>query len=81
MTKKISRPLLRSRLGGTWPAEQASQNARRFAPFVRECISMATLSYVHGTAILINHGPSEFVVERIFYALQVRTRTIRQTIV
>ena len=30
----------------------------------------------HGTTILTNRGPSELVEERIFYALQVRTRTI-----
>ena len=57
-------------------AEQASRNARRFAPFVRECISMATLVCAHGTTILTNREPSELVGERIFYALQVRTRTI-----
>ena len=67
---------LRSRLGGTWHAEQASWNTRRFAPFVQECISMATLVYAHGTAILTNREPSKLVAERIFYALQVRTRTI-----
>ena len=53
--------------------EQASQNAQRF---VRECISTATLIYAHGPAILINRGPSELVGEHIFYALQIRTRTI-----
>ena len=30
----------------------------------------------HGTTILTNREPSELVGERIFYALQVRTRTI-----
>ena len=43
---------------------------------------MATIVYAHGTAILANHGPSELVEERIFYALQVRTwTTIRKMIV
>ena len=39
--------------------------------------------HAHGTAILNNHGPSELVAERMFHALQVRTRTIiiRKTIV
>ena len=35
MTKNRPRLSLRSRLGGTWPAEQASWNTRRFVPFVR----------------------------------------------
>ena len=30
-----------------------------------ECVSMVTLISAHGGAILINHGPSEFVAERI----------------
>ena len=63
-------------LEARWPAQQASRNARGFAPFARECIPMATLVCAHGTAILTNHGASELVVERIFYALQVRTQTI-----
>ena len=58
-----------------WPAEQASQNAQRFVPFARECVSM-TLICAHGTTMLTNCEPSELVGERIFYALQVRTRTI-----
>ena len=68
-------------LKAQWPAEQASRNMRHLAPFVRECISMATLVCAHGTAILTNHGPSELVEKRIFYALQVRTQTIIQMIV
>ena len=64
-------------LKALWPAEQANwNNARRFAPFIWEYISIATLVCAHGTAILTNCGPSELVAERIFYALQVRTRTI-----
>ena len=70
-----NRPHLTS-LEARWPAQQASRNARCFAPFVRECISMATLVCAHGTANLTNHGPSELVEERIFHALRVRTRTI-----
>ena len=35
---------------------------------------MATLVCGHGTANLANREPSEFVEERIFYALQVRTQ-------
>ena len=59
-----------------WPAEQASQNVRCFAPFVRECISMAILVCAHGTAILTNREPCELVAERVLYTLQVRTQTI-----
>ena len=48
--------------------------------FVREYNSMAdtmaTLVCAYGTVILTNRGPSELVEERIFYALQIRTRTI-----
>ena len=58
-------------LKARWPAEQWC-----FTPFVRECISMATLVYAHSTTILTKHGPSEVVEEHIFYALQVRTCTI-----
>ena len=68
-------------LEARWPAEQASRNVRRFVPCVRECISMATLVCAHGTAILTNRGPSKLVAECIFYALQVRTWTIRKMIV
>ena len=57
----LSLTLLKAR----WPAEQASQNAWRFAPFVRECISMATLVCAYGTANLTNRGPSELVEECI----------------
>ena len=48
-----------SLLEARWPAEQASRNVWRFAPFVRQCISssMATIVCTHGTAILTNHGP------------------------
>ena len=55
---------------------RASRNAWHFAPFVQECISMATLVCAHGTAILTNHEASELVIELIFYAVQVRTRII-----
>ena len=53
-------------LEARWPAEQASQNARRFAPFIQECISMATLVCAHGAAILTNRGHSELVAECIY---------------
>ena len=74
MTKNRCRLSLHSRVGGTWPAVQASRNAL----FVRECIhiSMATLVCAHGTAILTNHEPSELVEEHIFFALQIRTQNI-----
>ena len=72
----VSSPSSLTLLEAQWPAEQASQNVRRLAPFLRECISMATLVCTHSTAILTNHGPSELVEQCIFYALQVRTRTI-----
>ena len=49
---------------------------RHFVPFARECVSMATLVCTHGTAILTNCESFELVEERIFYAFQVRTRTI-----
>ena len=45
---------------------------------VLEYISMATFVCAHGTAILTNRGASELVEEHIFYALQVRIRTIRK---
>ena len=60
-------------LEARWPAGQASRNAQRFTPFARECLSMATLVCAHSTTILTNH---ELVEERIFCALQVRTRTM-----
>ena len=65
-------------LEARWPTKQASRNARRFVPalFVQECISMTTLVCAYGTANQTNLGPSELVGECIFYALQVRTRTI-----
>ena len=63
-------------LEARWPAEQASRNEQRFALFTRECISMATLVCAHGTTILTNRETSELVEKYIFYALQVRTRTI-----
>ena len=53
-----------------WPA---SSNAQRFAPFTRECVSMATLVRAHDTTILTNREPSELVEECIFCAFQVRT--------
>ena len=51
-----------------WPAKQASQNAWGFVPLIQECISMATLVCAHGTAILTNSKPSEFMAEHNFYA-------------
>ena len=62
-------------LEAQWPAEQASQNAWCLEPFIRECISMATLVCAHGTVNLTNRGLSELVEECIFHALEVRTRT------
>ena len=53
-----------------------SRHAALPAPFIRECISMVIHVCAHGTANLTNRGPSELVEERIFHALQVRTRTI-----
>ena len=44
-----------------WPAQQACRNARHFEPFVQQCISMATIVCVHGTAILTNRRVSELV--------------------
>ena len=68
-------------LKARWPAEQISRKARRFTPFAQECVSVPpgldqALICAHGTTILTNREPSELVGERIFYALQVRTRTI-----
>ena len=59
-----------------WPAEQISRKVRPFAPFVQECVSTATVVRAHSTAILTNRGPCELVAGRIFYTLQIRTRTI-----
>ena len=58
-TKNTPHLSLRSRLGGAWPAEQASRNGQRFVPFVQEWISMATLVCAHSNAILTNCGPSD----------------------
>ena len=60
-------------LEAQWPAEQASQNAWRFASFIQECISVVTLD----CASLTKCGPSKFV-EHIFHALQDRTQTIQE---
>ena len=57
-------------------AEQVSLNAWHFVLFIQECISIASLVCAHGTAIVTNRGPYEFVAERIFCALQVKTWTI-----
>ena len=67
MMKNRPRLSLHSRLGGllSRPVETRGASCRSFR---RECISMATL--------VCAHGPSELVEECIFYALQVRTRTI-----
>ena len=65
-----------------WPAEQACQSARRL-----HCslelenaflwpLGSGNLVCAHGTTILTNCESSELVEEHIFYALQVRTRTI-----
>ena len=58
-----------------WPAEQASRT-RAVRSGENASLWLATLVCAHGTAILTNRGPSELVEERIFYAIQVRTRTI-----
>ena len=39
-------------------------------------LGLGNLVCAHGTTILTNRDSSELVGERIFYALQVRTRTI-----
>ena len=46
---------------GSLLSMQASGNVLCFAQFISECTSMATLICAHGTAILTNHGHSEFV--------------------
>ena len=77
MTKNRPHLLLRLRLGGLLSMGSSMRlETRCFVPFVQQCISTATVVCAHSTAILINRGPSEFVEERIFYALQVMTRTI-----
>ena len=72
-------------LEARWPAEQACQNARRLRRLRRSLelenaslwpLGLGNLVCAHGTTILINRESSELVGERIFYALQVRTRTI-----
>ena len=65
-----------------WPAKQACQNAW----YLRHSLELENASLwplgpgnlvcAHGTTILTNNESSELVGERIFYALQVRTRTI-----
>ena len=69
-TDLVSR-FVRSRLGGLLSRPLEIRGASR-----RGCISMATLVCAHRTSILTNCGLSELVAERIFYALQIRTRTI-----
>ena len=62
-----------------WPAEQAYRNTRRLCRSLElaENVSLRrNLVCAHGTTILTNHESSELVGECIFYALQVRTRTI-----
>ena len=49
-------------------AELGRRNVYALAPFVHECVSMATLVCVHGTAILTNHESSKLVAECMFYA-------------
>ena len=69
-------------LEARWPAEQACRNARHLRRLLElENASLwplgpGNLVCAHGTTTLINHESSELVVERIFYALQIRTRTI-----
>ena len=46
-------------LEARWPA---SWNTQHLVPFIRECVSMATVIYAHGTTILINREPSEPVI-------------------
>ena len=50
-------------------AEQTPRNSWCFAPFIRECVSMAMLINAHGTTIPTNRELSELVEKRI-------TRTI-----
>ena len=49
-------------------AELGKRNVYALAPFVHECVSMATLVCVQGTAILTNHESFELVAECMFYA-------------
>ena len=58
MTKNRPHLSLRLRPGGH-DTEQASRNTWCFAPFLQECISMATLVCAQGTTILTNCEPSE----------------------
>ena len=80
MTKsRPSSPL--ASLEARWPAEQACRNARRRSLELENASLWplgpgGNLVCAHGTPILTNRESSELVGERIFYALQVRTRTI-----
>ena len=72
MTKNNPRLSLRSRLGGllSRPLEMRAVHSR-----MRLYGHMATLICARGTTILTNREPFEFVAERIFCDLQIRTRT------
>ena len=63
-----------------WPAEQASQMRGTLRCSLENSslwpLGHGTLVCAHGTTILTNCESSELVGEHIFYALQVRTRTI-----
>ena len=64
-------------LKAQWPAEQTCPNAWRYAPYASLWpLGPGTLVCAHGTTILTNREASELVAVHIFYALQVRTRTI-----
>ena len=74
-TTKSSPPRLslRSRLGGllSGPSERAALSASRSRMRL-----YGHLACAHGPTLLTNPEPCKLVEERIFYALQVRTRSI-----
>ena len=75
MTKNKPRLLLRSTVA-CWTGLLKHAALCTVTQLIWECVSMATLIYVHSTAIPTNREPSKLVEERIFHAHQVRTWTI-----
>ena len=75
MTKNRPRLSLRSRLEHSVACWAGLSKRTSFA---QEYVSMATLVCAHGITNLTNREPSERVEECILYALQVRTRTIKE---
>ena len=66
-------------LEARWPAEQACRSLRRSLELKNASLwplGPGNLVCTHSTMILTNRESSELVGEHIFYALQVRTRTI-----